>query len=212
MTPPARLRRRAVALEPPDRRQEIAIGILGVDAGLDRPAVELHVALLDGKSLAGRDADHLLDQIDAGDELGHRVLDLQPRIHFQEIEALSCAGDELDGAGAIVAHGFCQRDRLLAHRRAGGGVEERARRLLHDLLVAPLDRAFALAEIDDIAVLVAEHLDFDMARIGDEFLDEHPIVAERRSGLRAGAGEALRHLAGALRRCACPCRRRPRTP
>jgi len=29
-------------------------------------------------------------------------------------------------------------------------------------------------------VLVAEHLDFDMARIGDEFLDEDAIVAEGR--------------------------------
>ena len=36
--------------------------------------------------LAGGDADHLLDQIEAGDELGHRMLDLQPRVHLEEIE------------------------------------------------------------------------------------------------------------------------------
>jgi hypothetical protein len=29
-------------------------------------------------------------------------------------------------------------------------------------------------------VLVGQHLDLDMARLGDEFLDEHPVVAETR--------------------------------
>jgi hypothetical protein len=33
-------------------------------------------------------------------------------------------------------------------------------------------------------VLVAEHLDFDMAGVDDEFLDENPIIAERRFRLR----------------------------
>ena len=136
---------------------------------------------LDRKLLAGGDADHLLDQIDAGDELGHRMLDLQPRVHLQEVEALVLPGDELDGAGGVVADRLRQRDRLRAHLLARRLVEQRRRRLLDDLLVAALDRAFALAEMDDVAVLVAEHLDFDVARIDDEFLDEHAVVAERRS-------------------------------
>ena len=40
-------------------------------------------------------------------------------------------------------------------------------------------------------MLVAEHLNFDMARVDDEFLDEHPIVAERGLRLGFGAGEAF---------------------
>jgi hypothetical protein len=51
--------------------------------------------------------------------------------------------------------------RVAASRKGRG-------RLLDDLLVAPLDRAFALAEIDRVAVAVGEHLDLDMARLGDE--------------------------------------------
>src|SRR5207253_2627174 len=54
-------------------------------------------------------------------------------------------------------------------------------------------RTLALAEMDDVAVLVAEHLDLDVAGIDDEFLDEHPLVAERGFRLRAGAGEAFGH-------------------
>ena len=43
-------------------------------------------------------------------------------------------------------------------------------------------------------MLVAQDLDFDVARIGDEFLDEHAVVAETRFRLRAGARETFRHL------------------
>jgi hypothetical protein len=50
--------------------------------------------------------------------------------------------------------------------------------------------------IDHVAVLVAEHLDLDVARIGDELLDEDAVVTEGGSRLRRGAGEALGHLVG----------------
>ena len=204
--------RRPIANQPADRGRKIAIGILGIDPALHRPAVEFYVALLERERLAGGDPDHLLDQIDAGDQFGHRMLDLKPRIHFQEEEALILAGDEFDGAGAVVADGLSERDRLLAHFLARRLVEQRARRFLDDLLIAALDRAFALAEIDHVAVLVAQNLDFDVARIGDEFLDEDAVVAETRFRFGAGAGKTVRHFARDCARCACPCRRRRRRP
>src|SRR5262249_8334322 len=152
---------RPVAREPAGRGQEVAVGILGIDAGLDRPAGERHVALLERERLAGGDADHLLDQIDAGHELGHRMLDLQPRVHLEEIEARVLADDELDGAGGIVTDRLGQRDRLRTHGGAGRRVDQRRRGFLDDLLVAALDRAFALAEMNNVAVPVADHLDLD---------------------------------------------------
>ena len=79
--------RRPVAHEAADGGQEVAVGVLGVDAALHRPALELHVRLLERELLAGRDADHLLDEVDAGDELGDGMLDLQARVHLQEEEA-----------------------------------------------------------------------------------------------------------------------------
>ena len=112
---------------------------------------------------------------------------------------MSCAGDELDGAGGVVADRLRQRDRLRAHLLARRLVEQRRRRLLDDLLVAALDRAFALAEMDDVAVLVAQHLDFDVARVLDVFLDEHAVVAERALRLRARADKAFRDLGFVVR-------------
>ncbi len=127
------------------------------------------------------------------------MLDLQSRIHFQEIETLVLPRDELDRAGAVVADRLRQRDRLLSHFFASRGIEQRRRRLLDDLLIAALDRAFALAEVDDIAVLVAKHLNFDMARIRDELFDENALIAERRLCLRARARKPLLHVGLAVR-------------
>ena len=52
--------------------------------------------------LAGGDAELPLDQVEAGDRLGHRVLDLQPRVHLHEVEGAVRLEQELDRAGALV--------------------------------------------------------------------------------------------------------------
>ena len=126
------------------------------------------------------------------------MLDLEAGVHLEEVEGAVLPGDELDRAGGIVVHRLGERDRLLAHLAPRRLVEQRRRRFLDDLLVAALDRAFALAEIDDVAVLVAEHLDLDMARIDDEFLDEDAVVAEGGRGFRLRPRKAFRHLAGRM--------------
>src|SRR5688572_26198884 len=93
-------------------------------------------------------------------------------------------------------HGPGQLRRLLAHGLTCPGIEQRRGRLLDDLLIAPLDRTFALAQMDDIAVLVAQHLDFDVAWMVDVFLDEEPIIAERGCRLGTGTRKALSELTG----------------
>ena len=70
----------------PTDGQEIAERILGVDAGFDGPAAELDVVLRERQRLAGGDADHQLHQVETGDEFGDRMLDLQPRVHFEKVE------------------------------------------------------------------------------------------------------------------------------
>ena len=61
----------------------------------------------------------------------------------------------------------------------GGGA------LLPDLLVAALQRAVALAEMDGLALAVAEHLNLDVTRLFEIFLEIDGVVAERRLGLGA---------------------------
>ena len=158
-------------------------------------------------------ADHLFDEVDARDHFGHGVLDLQARVHFQEVEGAVLAGHEFDRAGRIVVDRLGQRDSLCAHQAPRVFlVKQGRRRLLDDLLIAALDRAFALAEVNNVAVLVAQHLDFDMTRIDDELLDEDPVIAEARGRLRLGKLKALPDLVVIVGKAACPCRRRRPRP
>ena len=160
--------------------------VLGVDAGLDRVAGHGHLDAFEG--LPRRHAQLQLDEVEAGDQLGDRVLDLQPRVHLEEEVRgrVVGVGDELDRARAVVARGLGQRDGLRAQRRAQRVRDDRRRRLLEHLLVAALQRAFALAEREHGAVRVADHLDLDVPRARQEALDEHAVVAEagRRFSLR----------------------------
>ena len=118
-------RRRTIADKSARRRQEAAIRILGIDSRFDRPALDADFALLDRQLLAGCRADHEFDEIEAGNQLGHRMLDLKARVHFEEVELAIFVDDELDGPGAVIADGLGQHHGLFTHRLARGGVEER---------------------------------------------------------------------------------------
>ena len=155
------------------------VRVLGVDAALDGVALQLHVALLDRQLFAARDADLLLHDVDAGDHLGDRVLDLHARVHLDEVE-LAVLVQELEGAGAFVADLAARLGAALADAQPRARIDVRRGRFLDDFLVPALHRAVAVAEIDRVAVLVGEHLDFDVARLLQKFLEIDRRVAERR--------------------------------
>ena len=52
--------------------------------------------------LAGGDPEHLAHEVDAGDLLGHAVLDLEAGVHLEERDGAVLADEELAGAGADV--------------------------------------------------------------------------------------------------------------
>src|SRR5918994_4514573 len=113
------------------------------------------------------------------------MLDLQAAVDLDEVERAVWADEELERARVAVSDRLARaRDRrfhFLARRR----IERRGRRLLDELLVATLDRALALAQREDAADRVAEHLDLDVPRGRDELLDVGRAVAE--GGIRLGA-------------------------
>jgi hypothetical protein len=80
------------------------------------------------------------------------VLDLEPRVHLEEVEAAVLADEKLERARREVAHRLRALHGDLAHLRGRLGAHARARGLLDDLLVAALDRAVALEEVDHVAV------------------------------------------------------------
>ena len=83
-TPGASGHRSASAL--PVVGHEAALGAFGIEPEFDGVARDAHVLLREAKLLARGDPHLLAHEIDAGDHLGHRVLDLQARVHFEEEE------------------------------------------------------------------------------------------------------------------------------
>ena len=89
--------------------------------------------------VAGGDAQLLLDEVEPGDKLGHRVLDLQPGVHLEEHVLLRPGVDEaLHGARVAVADRLGGTDGPGEHLPAQLRRHARRRRLLGDLLVPPL--------------------------------------------------------------------------
>ena len=132
-------------------------------------------------------ADLLAHDVDAGDHLGHAVLDLHAGVHLQE-EVLAVREQAFDRAGAAVATARAAATAISPRRSRSAGSTRGRGRLLDQLLVAALDRAVALAEVDDVAVAVGEDLDLDVARVGQVALEVDGRVGEE---LLALAGRAL---------------------
>ncbi len=192
---PIRLCRRAPGPDAADRRHKVLLRILSVDPRLDGVAVKLDLVLRQRQLFAECHAQLPFDEIDAGDQLGHGMLDLQPRVHLDEEHVLA-VGDEFDGAGADILDRSSSFPRGGAHRLALLGIERRRRRLLDHLLMAALQSALALEQRQQTAVAVADHLHLDMPGVVDVFFDQHAVVAERRLGLALGADDGRRKLAG----------------
>jgi hypothetical protein len=119
-----------------------------------------------GQRRAGGDRELRAHQVHAGDRLGDRVLHLQPRVHFEEVETRGLA---LPSSRNSTVPAFRYRRRAPPRPprrpwRADGRRQRGRGALLDDLLVAPLHRALALEEMDDVAVRVGEHLDLDVPR------------------------------------------------
>ena len=155
-------------------------------AALQRP----HLVLGHRQRLARGHPDLPLDEVDAGDHLGHRVLDLQAGVHLEE-EELAVLVDELDRAGVVVADRLGRLHGGGAHRVLDAVGQRGRRRLLDQLLVAPLRRAVAGRHPHDVALLVADDLHLDVAGPGEVALDVDLVTAEEVLRLALGAGHRL---------------------
>src|SRR3977135_1744127 len=107
------------------------------------------------------------------------MLDLDAGGHLDEVE-LAVLIEELHSADAQIfylPHRGCDR---AADLRACRGIERGRGAFLPDLLMASLQRAIALTEVDCAAPAVAEHLDLDVARLLQIFFQVDRSVAECR--------------------------------
>src|SRR6185312_15321622 len=163
-------------------RTEVVSRILGVDTALDRAARARDVGKLTSQSGPVGDRDLLGDQVDARHRFRHRMLHLDPGVHFQEVEGAGLPIDqELDGAGATVRQTRRESRRGLMQRAAQARLQSRGRCLLDQLLIATLHRAVPLTQMDHLALAVAEHLHLDVPAAGNVAFQIDARVTESRT-------------------------------
>src|SRR5471032_3358584 len=155
-----------------EARQEVVFRVFGVDPELQRETAMLDVFLFHRKRQAGRDADLLTHNVDAGDFFGDGVFHLHPSVHLHAVH-LALGEQELHGTGVLVTHSLGRTHRQVADVGALFRGQLRARGDLDQLLVAALNRAITLEQVHDVAKAVAEDLRFDVFRIDDALFQEH---------------------------------------
>src|SRR3984957_16312489 len=176
------------------RRRNTAFGIFGVDAKLHRGALEGHLPLLERELLAHRHPDTFFHQVNAGDHLGHAVLDLDAGVHLDKIKLAVAGEQKFHRADVRIADDFSRAHSSLAHLLAQARSQNRARRLLDDFLMTPLNRTVALAKVNRVALQVGENLKLDVTHTLEIFLEVHFLRAERRLGLALRQRKKARQL------------------
>ena len=70
--------------------------ILGIDPRFDRRAGAGDLALLKRQRLPGSHPELPFDKVEAGHRFGHRMLDLEPRVHLEKVEVAGLSGRARD--------------------------------------------------------------------------------------------------------------------
>src|SRR5215204_277553 len=126
------------------RRQKAILRIFTRYAALDRPATWRDRFLRERQSLSRRYAQLPLHEVDARHELRDRVLDLQSRIHLEEVVPAVPIEQELARARIDVAGGRRGAHRRRAHLPPQRRRDRDARCLLDHLLVPALHGTLTL--------------------------------------------------------------------
>ena len=107
------------------------------------------------------------------------MLDLNTRIHLDEIKVPLRIHQEFDRSRILILGRFGRSDRRFSHLFPQIRGQKRRRGLLNQLLMPTLNRAIALAQMHRLPVRIRQNLKLDVPRFLDVFLDVNLAVAER---------------------------------
>ena len=118
------------------------------------------------------------------------MLHLNSGVHFNE-EELAVLVQEFERAGAPIADLLAGAGTSLAHTLACLFRNPRGWRFFHHFLVAPLHRTVSFAEMNRVAMVVGEHLEFHVPGLFEIAFHVDLFVAERRQRLGPGDGDGV---------------------
>jgi len=174
---------------------EVGQGVFGGDAALDgvTPGFDGFLGRdADFRGVQGvalSDIDLALDNVDTCGHFGDGVFHLDARVHFDEVVPVLAVHKEFDGTGVGVLNSAGDFKGVLMKVGSEFGGDAEGRGEFDDFLVAALDGAVSFVEVNDVAVVVAEDLDFDVFGAFEVFFDEDVVDAEGFLGFAFGVLE-----------------------
>src|SRR5215467_2918763 len=122
---------------------------------------------------------------------------LNASVHFEKEKfAAVVVVEEFDGSRVTVTDTARQCCRGCTNLFAHGRRQSIGWRLFDNFLMTPLQRTIALAQMNDVAVVVAQNLYFDMPRVADVALHIKGVVAEGGPRFGGSGAECGLHLCG----------------
>src|SRR5712692_10528831 len=106
------------------------------------------------------------------------MLDLQPGVHLEKIELPVRSHEAFDRSGRVVVHGLPGANGHLTELLPQRVIDNRRWTFFEHFLMPALQRAFTLAEMHDRSMLIADDLNFDVARCANVFFRIDRVVAE----------------------------------
>src|SRR3990172_6593788 len=126
------------------------------------------------------------------------MFNMKTCVNLQKVEFPLLVHKKLDGPGIQVVYGARRLASHISHLLAQFGVKEGRRRFLEQFLVAALQGALTLTEVNHSAMAVGQDLELDVTGVQQQLLEIDVSVAKGRLGLTTGGvqktGQVLRSL------------------
>ncbi|KAI6766709.1 hypothetical protein HG531_011931 [Fusarium graminearum] len=186
--------RRSVDLDLSSVRLETLGRILSCDTALDGKATSRDAILSKTELVQSSTSSNLNlggNDIDSGNLLSDRVLDLNTRVDLNKVVTVLLVNQELRSACIAVAGCLGQSDSVGKNVVTDFRGKILGRSNLNNLLVSSLDGAVTLVQVDDVAVVVTEKLDLNVLGLVKEALNEYSAVTKGSLCLGGGTLKGL---------------------
>src|SRR5438445_8598016 len=147
-------------------------GVLCVYPAFHRGSSGRYAPLRVGEPLPTCYPELCLDEVEAADHLGDRVLDLETSVDLDEVKLPISIHQEFDGPDILSLDGARDGEGVPTHLPPRPIFEPRTRRHLEQLLVSSLNAALPLREVHRLSPSVRDELKLDMSSWFDQPFDE----------------------------------------
>ena len=146
--------RRQIFIDGSRAGKKVTIGVFGINPALDGTAAKVQVVKTIAELLTGGQSDLLFDQINAGGQLGDRVLHLDTGVYFHEIKVPIGIQKKFNRAGIAVINRFGSYYGGRAHGLPQFVGQSGGRGFFDEFLKTSLDGAFPLPYMGRVAGLI----------------------------------------------------------